>query len=128
ISDASHPTRISVGRMAKSFKHPVNPAHGNLGIMEGAKTYAPSKGIFSGSMCGGGIFFLPDMTNAQPDSSSQWKQVWDDGMAEIQVANRDIRGAANQGTEPGACAGGAWHQVSPDNRFLSRAVGGRNPG
>jgi hypothetical protein len=25
-------------------------------------------------------------------------------------------------------SGGAWHQVSKDNRFLFRAVGGRNPG
>ena len=61
--------------------------------MEGAKTYAPSKGMFSGSMCGGGIFFLPDVTNVQPDSSSQWKQVWDDGMAELQVPGHDILGA-----------------------------------
>ena len=76
ISDASHPKLISVGHMPKSFKHPVNPAHDNLGIMEGAKTYAPAKGMFSGSMCGGGIFFLPDVTNVQPDSSKQWKQVW----------------------------------------------------
>jgi hypothetical protein len=128
ISNPSAPKLISVGHMPKSFKNTPNPAHDNIGIMEGAKTYAPSKGFFSGSMCGGGIFFLPDVTNVQPDSSSQWKQVWDDGMAEIQVGNRDIRGSANQGTEPGACSGGAWHQVSPDNRFMFRAVGGRNPG
>ena len=97
--------------------------------MEGAKTYAPSKGMFSGSMCGGGIFFLPDVTNVQPDSSSQWKQVWDDGMAEIQVDGpRHPWCRPVPGYEPGACAGGAWHQVSPDNRFMFRAVGGRNPG
>jgi hypothetical protein len=128
ISNPSAPKLVSVAHMPKSFKKAPNPAHDNLGIMEGAKTYAPAKGFFSGSMCGGGIFFLPDVTNVQPDSSSQWKQVWDDGMAEIQVPGRDIRGSANQGTEPGACAGGAWHQVSPDNRFMFRAVGGRNPG
>ena len=114
--------------MPKSVKNTPNPAHDNIGIMEGAKTYAPAKGFFSGSMCGGGIFFLPDVTNVQPDSSSQWKQVWDDGMAEIQVADRDIQRSGSQGTEPGACAGGAWHQVSRDNRFMFRAVGGRNPG
>jgi hypothetical protein len=128
ISNPEQPKLISVAHMPKSVKNTPNPAHGNLGIMEGAKTYAPAKGFFSGSMCGGGIFFLPDVTNVQADSSSQWKQVWDDGMAEIQVANRDIRGSEVQGTEPGACAGGAWHQVSRDNRFMFRAVGGRNPG
>jgi hypothetical protein len=128
ITNPEQPKLISVAHMPKSVKNTPNPAHGNLGIMEGAKTYAPAKGFFSGSMCGGGIFFLPDVTNVQPDSSSQWKQVWDDGMAEVQVGNRDIRGSAYQGTEPGACAGGAWHQVSRDNRFMFRAVGGRNPG
>src|SRR5206468_4261513 len=51
-----------------------------------------------------------------------------DGMAEVQVPGRDKLGSGNQGTEPGACDGGAWHQVSPDNRFMFRAVGGRNPG
>jgi hypothetical protein len=133
ISDPVHPRLISVGHMPKSFKNTPNPAHDNIGIMEGAKTYAPAKGFFSGSMCGGGIFFLPDATNVQPDSSSQWKQVWDDGMAEIQVngpidqASGNV-GSGSQGSEPGACAGGAWHQVSQDNRFMFRAVGGRNPG
>ena len=128
ISNPEQPKLISVAHMPKSFKNTPNPAHDNIGIMEGAKTYAPAKGFFAGSMCGGGIFFLPDATNVQPDSSSQWKQVWDDGMAEIQVGNRDIRGAQNAGTEPGACDGGAWHQVTHDNRFMFRAVGGRNPG
>ena len=128
ITEPTQPKLISVAHMPESVKNTPNPAHGNIGIMEGAKTYAPAKGFFSGSMCGGGIFFLPDVTNVQPDSSSQWKQVWDDGMAELQVTNRDARGSANQGTEPGACAGGAWHQVSRDNRFMFRAVGGRNPG
>jgi hypothetical protein len=128
ISDASHPKLISVAHMPKSVKNTPNPAHDNIGIMEGAKTYAPSKGFFSESMCGGGIFFLPDVTNVQADSSTQWKQVWDDGMTEIQVPGRTNVGASNSGSEPGACAGGAWEQVSKDNRFLFHAVGGRNPG
>jgi hypothetical protein len=128
ISNPAAPKLVSVAHMPKSFKNTPNPAHDNIGIMEGAKTHGTAKGMFSGSMCGGGIFFLPDMTNVQPDSSSQWKQVWDDGMAEIQVQERDIQSSSGQGTEPGACAGGAWHQVSPDNRFMFRAVGGRNPG
>jgi hypothetical protein len=129
ISDPAKPKLISVAHMPKSPKKPANPAHENLGIMEGAKTYAPSKAIFSGSMCGGGIFLLPDMTKAQADSSLQWRQVWDDGMAVAGLSDqRDINGASVQDHEPGTCAGGAWHQVSKDNRFLFRAVGGRNPG
>jgi hypothetical protein len=128
IKDPEHPKLISVAHMPKSVKNTPNPAHDNLGIMEGAKTYAPSKGFFSESMCGGGIFFLPDVTKVQPDSSNQWKQVWDDGMTEIQIPGRTNLGSSSAGTEPGACAGGAWEQVSKDNRFLFHAVGGRNPG
>jgi len=132
IWDISHPEApklISVGHMPKSVKNPVNPAHDNLGIMETGKTWAPSKGVFAESMCGGGIFFLPDITNVQPDSSSQWKQVWDDGMTELQVPNYTNLGSGKgNGAEPGACAGGAWTQVSHDNRFLFHTVGGRNPG
>jgi hypothetical protein len=129
ISSPEAPKLISVGHLPKSFKNPPNPAHDNLGIMETGKTWAPSKGVFAESMCGGGIFFLPDITNVQPDSSSQWKQVWDDGMTEVQVPGRDVRGAGGgTGAEPGACAGGAWTQVSHDNRFMFHAVGGRNPG
>ncbi len=129
INDPLHPKLVSVAHMPGNPVKSVNRAHENIGIMEGAKTYAPAKGFFAGSMCGGGIFFLPDATNVQPDSSSQWKQVFHDGIAEIGATGRDINGAGNgQGVEPGACGGGAWHQVSHDNRFLFRAMGGRNPG
>jgi len=129
ISNPGQPKLISVGHMPKSVKHPPNPAHDNIGIMETGKTWAPAKGIFAESMCGGGIFFLPDITNVQPDSSSQWKQVWDDGMTELQVPNYTNLGTGKgNGAEPGACAGGAWTQVSKDNRFLFHTVGGRNPG
>ena len=115
--------------MPKSFKNTAEPGARQHRDHGGRQDLRPRpRAFFSGSMCGGGIFFLPDVTNVQPDSSSQWKQVWDDGMAEIQVPERDTKGSAVQGTEPGACAGGAWHQVSPDNRFMFRAVGGRNPG
>ena len=100
ISNPSQPKLVSVAHMPKSFKNTPNPAHDNIGIMEGAKTYGASKGFFSGSMCGGGIFFLPDVTNVQADSSSQWKQVWDDGMAEIQVATTTTGLGRHRATSP----------------------------
>jgi hypothetical protein len=129
ITNPEAPKLISVGHMPTSVKHPPNPAHDNLGIMETGKTFAPSKGVFSESMCGGGIFFLPDLTKVEPDSSKQWKQVWDDGMTELQVPNYTNLGSGKgNGAEPGACAGGAWTQVSHDNRFMFHTVGGRNPG
>ena len=53
------------------------------------------------------------------DSTAAWKQVFDDDMAVLQTPG-DHRLTS--------CAGGSWHQVSPDNRFLFRTVMGRNPG
>src|SRR3954452_8732904 len=100
--------------------------------MEDAKTWPDatryqggleSKGVFAGSMCGGGIFFTPDVTKLKGDASKGWKQVWNDGLSEI------LDGAAADQVidEPGGCAGGAWHQVAPNNRILFRSVQGRLP-
>jgi hypothetical protein len=74
-------------------------------------------------MCGGGVFFAPDVTTLKGDSSAQFKQVWNDGLSELQATG-------NKGEfldEPSGCDGGAWHQVSPSNRILFRSVQGRLP-
>ncbi|HEV3365154.1 MAG TPA: hypothetical protein VG795_13620 [Acidimicrobiia bacterium] len=114
VSVPGAPRLESVARMPKGPQAAVL-GHGNMAIMEAAKTHAPSKGFFSGATCGGGIFFTPDITTLTGDSSAAWKQVFVDDMA---LHSR----------EPGSCSGGSWHQVSPDNRFLFRTVMGRNPG
>jgi hypothetical protein len=96
--------------------------------MENAKTYGKSKAAFAGSMCGGGILFTPDITKLKGDSSSQWTQVWDDGLSEIFTDQRDANGIdGTQVEEPGGCAGGAWHQVTKNNHFFYRSVQGRVP-
>jgi hypothetical protein len=129
ISDPEAPKLISVAHMPSNGKNPADPEHDNIGIMETGKTWAPAKGEFAESMCGGGIFFLPDMTNVQPDSSSQWKQVWNDSMTELQLPKYpDLHPPKANTAEPEGCAGGAWTQVSHDNRFLFHTVGRRNPG
>ena len=99
ISDPLHPTETSVADMPTTWRDPANPAHTNIGIMEGAKTHAApnattcgtgiapanckpgdaakdydgsflwSKGFFSESMCGGGVFWDPDVTAPTPDNS-----------------------------------------------------------
>jgi hypothetical protein len=72
-------------------------------------------------MCGGGIFFAPDVTKLHGDSSSQWKEVWNDGLSAL---------ASKGGTftnEPGGCDGGSWVQVAPNNRTLFHSVIGRAP-
>jgi hypothetical protein len=72
-------------------------------------------------MCGGGVFFVPDITKAKGDFSDQIVQVWNDGLTIGQTPEgKDV-------DEPGGCAGGAWHQVAPNNKILFRAVQGRNP-
>jgi hypothetical protein len=131
--DPYHPKLISVAHMPNGPGNPVNRGHEQIGIMEDAKTWPDatrysgglaSKGFFAGSMCGGGIFFTPDVTKLRGDSSAQWKQVWNDGLSTL-AANGDGTGAFAD--EPGGCAGGAWHQVSPNNRVLFRSVQGRVP-
>ncbi len=63
----------------------------------------------------------PDLTKAKGDFSDQIVQVWNDGLSIVRTAD------GRKYDEPGGCAGGAWHQVSPNNRLLFRAVQGRNP-
>ncbi len=129
-SNAGKPKLIGVGHVPNGPTEPAQRAHEQYGIMEDAKTWPDaskykdgleSKGIFAGSMCGGGIFFIPDLTKAKGDFSSQIVQVWNDGLSIIQTP--EGKGV----DEPGGCAGGAWHQVTPNNRILFRAVQGRNP-
>jgi hypothetical protein len=118
VTAPAAPRLVSVARMPKGPQALVQ-GHGNIAIMETAKTHAPAKGFFSGASCGGGIFFTPDVTALAGDSTAAWKQVFDDDMAVLQAPGVD---------RATSCAGGSWHQVSPDNRFLFRTVMGRNPG
>ena len=125
VTTPAAPRLVSVARMPEGPKKAVL-GHGNIAIMEAAKTYAPAKGMFSGASCGGGIFFTPDITTLAGDSTAAWKQVFDDDMAVLHAPGDDR--VADRTREDGGCVGGSWHQVSRDNRFLFRTVMGRNPG
>jgi len=151
ISNINHPVETSVAHMPATWRDPSNPAHVNIGIMEGAKTHAgpgggygstsdyngsflPSKGFFAESMCGGGVFWDMDVTKSIPSgvSSDQWHQVWDDGFSQLATnSTGDSSGANNVNggfeDEPGGCAGGAWIQTSANNRWLFHSVQGRVP-
>jgi hypothetical protein len=129
-ANATKPKLIGVGHVPNGPLQPAQRAHEQYGIMEDAKTWPDaskfkggldSKGLFAGSMCGGGVFFVPDITKAKGDFSDQIVQVWNDGLSIVQTP------AGKDTDEPGGCAGGAWHQVTPNNRILFRAVQGRNP-
>ncbi|MDQ1566425.1 MAG: hypothetical protein QOF96_1305 [Actinomycetota bacterium] len=126
ITAPAAPRLVSVARMPKGPQVSVQ-GHGNIGIMEAAKTHAPAKGMFAGATCGGGLFFAPDITVLAGDSTVAWKQVFDDDMAVLH-APADDRVASDRSREVASCAGGSWHRVSRDNRFLFRTVIGRNPG
>jgi hypothetical protein len=149
ISNINKPVETSVAHMPQTWRDPANPAHVNIGIMEGAKTHAapngtygttkdydgsflPSKGFFSESMCGGGIFWTPNVTDLKPVSSDQWHQVWDDGFSQLATNSTGDNSGANNvdggfEDEPGGCAGGAWVQTSANNRWLFHSVQGRVP-
>ncbi|MDP2709687.1 MAG: hypothetical protein Q8O56_00590 [Solirubrobacteraceae bacterium] len=129
--NARKPKLIGVGHVPNGPLRPAQRAHEQYGIMEDAKTWPDakkkyngidSKGLFAGSMCGGGIFFIPDITKAKGDFSDQIVQVWNDGLSIAQTPE------GKDADEPGGCAGGAWHQVAPNNKILFRSVQGRNPG
>jgi hypothetical protein len=129
-ANAGKPKLVGVGHVPNGPVEPAQRAHEQYGIMEDAKTWPDaaakyhgldSKGIFAGSMCGGGVFFIPDITKAKGDFSNQIVQVWNDGLSIVQTPQgKDV-------DEPGGCAGGAWHQVAPNNKILFRSVQGRNP-
>jgi hypothetical protein len=164
ITNPEHPVETSVAHMPQTWRDPANPAHVNIGIMEGAKTHAApnattcgtgiapadckagdaakdydgsflwSKGFFSESMCGGGVFWDPDGTKkiANGVSTADWHQVWDDGFSQLATNSTGDNSGANNVNggfedEPGGCSGGAWVQTSPNNRWLFHSVQGRVP-
>jgi hypothetical protein len=133
-ANPDHPKLLSVAHMPRGWRAPSeNTMHTNRGVMENAKTWPqspsfsnvlPSKGFFAGSMCGGGVFFTPDVTKLAPDSTRQWNEVFDDGIALMAARHEPV----DQFLESeGPCEGGAWTQVSRNNRWLFRAVTGQAP-
>jgi hypothetical protein len=164
IANPQKPVETSVAHMPITWRDPANPAHTNIGIMEGGKTHAApdastcgagiassacapgddksayngyflwSKGFFSESMCGGGVFWDSDVTApaANGVSTSQWHQVWDDGFSQLATNSTGENSGANSVNggfedEPGGCSGGAWIQTSANNRWLFHTVQGRVP-
>jgi hypothetical protein len=118
ITDENNPKVTAVSVMPDGPRHERNPGHEEpRGIMEGTVTNLPNhKGAFSESMCGGVIYYTPDITVANPT----WTEVFDDTAAS-KVLNPHI-------TEGAGCDGGGWLQTSLDDRYLYHAVIGRNEG
>jgi hypothetical protein len=118
ISDENDPKLLNVSTMPDGPRNERNPGHNEpTGIMETTVTNLPQdKGAFAESMCGGVIYYTPDITAKLP----VWREVFDDTTAAKEI-NPDV-------TEGAGCDGGGWLQTSPDDKYLFHAVIGRNPG
>src|SRR3954452_18366538 len=77
--DKNKPVLISVAHMPDGPRKERNPGHEEpRGIMEATVTNLPDhKGAFASSMCGGVIYYTPDITSAKP----VWREVFDDTTA-----------------------------------------------
>jgi hypothetical protein len=134
-SNPDHPVLTSVAHMPTGWRPAdnANSMHNNRGVMEDAKTWPvtpqfpttlASKGFFAGAMCGGGVFFTPDVTKLTGDSTRQWNEVFDDGIALLAARGGQVDDWMRN---EGPCEGGAWMQTSRNNKRLFRAVAGQAP-
>lgn len=118
ISNRDKAKLVSVSAMPDGPRKERNPSHEEpRGIMETTVTNLPNhKGAFASSMCGGVIYYTPDLT----DPSPKWREVWD-----VTTSTRSLQPQVGEG---GGCMGSGWVQTSPDDKYLYQAVIGRGPG
>jgi hypothetical protein len=118
IHDRNAPKLVSVSHMPDGPRRERNPGHEEpRGIMETTVTNLPGhRGAFASSMCGGVIYYTPDITAKQP----VWREVFDDTTAAKEINPDTVEG--------GGCDGGGWVQTSLDDKYLYHAVIGRGPG
>jgi hypothetical protein len=118
IANRNRPRLISVSTLPDGPRVEQNPGHEEpIAQMETTVTNLPQhKGAFTESMCGGVIYYTPDITSPNP----VWREVFDDTYA-AEVGNPAL-------PNDGGCDGGGWVQTSSDDRYLYHAVIGRSPG
>lgn len=118
IANRNRPRLVSVSTLPDGPRVEQNPGHEEpIAQMETTVTNLPQhKGAFTESMCGGVIYYTPDITKANP----VWREVFDDTYA-AEVGNPSI-------PNDGGCDGGGWVQTSLDDKYLYHAVIGRSPG
>jgi hypothetical protein len=118
ITNRDNAKVVSVSKLPDGPRKEKNPAHEeNQAIMETTVTNLPQhKGAFAESMCGGVIYYTPDLTNPNP----VWREVFDNTTASKEIDPDVIEG--------GGCSGAGWLQTSLDDKYLYHAVIGRGPG
>jgi hypothetical protein len=119
ITDRNHPKLKSVSYLQDGPRaDPADPLHAeSRAVMETTVTNLPGhKGAFAQTMQGGAIFYTPDITAAEP----HWREVFDDGAAGKAIyPNNDSNGGSSNG---------GWIQTSPNDKYLYRAIQGRQKG
>ncbi|MEQ0564872.1 hypothetical protein ABJI51_37830 [Amycolatopsis sp. NEAU-NG30] len=119
ISDRNHPKLRAVSYLPDGPRaDPADPLHAeSRAVMETTVTNLPGhKGAFAQTMQGGAVFYTPDITAAEP----HWIEVFDDGAANKAIyPNNDANGGSSNG---------GWIQTSPDDKYLYRAIVGRQKG
>jgi len=115
ISKRDDARLLSVSHMPDGPRRERNPAFEEpRGTMEIGVTHQPQhRGVFSSAMCGGAIYYTPDITVPDP----QWREVWD-----VTAYSTFHQPSLARGD---GCAGSSWIQVSPDDKYLFNAVIGR---
>lgn len=118
IGDRNNPKVVNVSAVPDGPRKERNPGHEEpRGMMEVTVTNRPEhRGAFAESMCGGVVYYTPDITSRSP----VWREVFDDTTAAIRINPRVGEG--------GGCDGGGWVQTSGDDHYLYHAVIGRGPG
>jgi hypothetical protein len=118
ISKRDDARLLSVSHMPDGPRVENNPAFEEpRATMEIGVTHQPQhRGVFSSAMCGGAIYYTPDITVPNPE----WREVWD-VTAYSSFHQPDL--ARGDG-----CSGSSWIQISPDDKYLFNAVIGRGPG
>ncbi len=119
ISDRNNPKLKAVSYLPDGPRaDPADPLHAeSRAVMETTVTNLPGhKGAFAQTMQGGAVFYTPDITAAEP----HWTEVFDDGSANKAIyPNNDSNGGSSNG---------GWIQTSPDDKYLYRAIQGRQKG
>jgi hypothetical protein len=118
ISNRDNAKLISVSHMPDGPRREADPAWEEpRGTMEIGLTHQPQhKGVFVSAMCGGAIYYTPDITDPHP----VFREVWDvtaySAFHHPELARGD------------GCSGSSWIQVSPDDKWMINAVIGRGAG
>ena len=124
------PKLVSVAHMPDGPFETAQRAHEQHGIMEDAKTwpYDPqaTRACSSRRACSRARCAVVESSSPPTSRSSRATPRASGTRSGTTASPRSPRAAtASSSNEPGACAGGAWHQVSRDNKTLFRSVQGR---